>query len=297
VRRAVGAGAAACRRARVVVAAALAVGGWTCAAVAASSAAAPLDRYPGVAAAYAVAANGRLIWGAAIDAHRQPASIAKLLTALVLLEGAWDPDAVIEVRSRAAEATGSRIGLRRGERLRAADALTAMLVRSANDACLALVEHAAADVAAFRPKLAARAAALGMTDSNFVDPCGYDAPGQYTTVRDLLRLADAARRVPEIALRARAVDARIRTLAGREFRFTNTNLLIGRATDATGLKSGYTNGAGRSLIALGERGDDRAVVVMLGATGDRWLDASGVLAHALARASELRKIESRAPAR
>lgn len=274
-------------RAAALVAAVVAVG-WGPTPAVAGDAVAPEDRYPGVAAAYAVTANGHLIWGAGLDVRRQPASLAKLLTALVLLGDGWDPEATVAVGPRAASVEGSRAGLRRGDRLRAADALTALLVRSGNDACVALVEHAAGDVAAFRPRLAARARVLGLDGSHFVDPCGFDAPDQYTNARDLIKLAEAARAVPEIALRARAAEARIRTLAGRELHFTNTNALIGRTTDAVGLKSGYTRGAGRSVIALGERGTDRVVVVLLGATDDRWLAASGILQHALARAARLR---------
>jgi D-alanyl-D-alanine carboxypeptidase (penicillin-binding protein 5/6) len=287
-------------RAALVAVAAAAVWAPASAAAAAAAVAAevsPEDRYSDVAAAYAVSANGRLLWGAQLDARRQPASLAKLLTALALLDDGWDPDATIVVSSRAATIEGSRAGLRRGDRLRAADALTALLVRSGNDACIGLVEHAAGDVVAFRPRLAEQVRRLGLHDSNFVDPCGFDVPGQYTTARDLLRLAEVARGAPEIALRARAVEARIRTLGGRELHFANTNALIGRTPDAVGLKSGYTRGAGRSVIALGERGPDRVVVVLLGATEDRWLTASGVLQHALARAARLRTHGADVPAR
>lgn len=249
-----------------------------------TDAALPQDRWPGVAAAYALGLDGELIWGAALDAPRAPASLAKLLTALALLDDGWAPDAAITVSPAAARAVGTRLGLRSGEQMQADAALTAMLVGSANDACRALVEHAAGDVKAFRPRLAAAAQRLGLTASVFVDPCGLDAPGQRTTAREMLHLATAAQAHPEIARRSGLAAAQMRTLGGREIAVVNTNALIGRLPEAVGLKSGYTAAAGRCLIAIGERGRRRATLVMLGATPERWWNASGMLTHALSLA-------------
>jgi D-alanyl-D-alanine carboxypeptidase (penicillin-binding protein 5/6) len=257
--------------------------GATLAFAAASPAAQPvLDRFPGVASAYAVAIDGELTWGAGLDAPRQPASLAKLLTALVLLDPGWQADAEVRVSAAAAGIEGSRMGLRAGEVLRAADLLSGMLVRSGNDACLALVEHAAGNIAAFAARMNQRAAALGMRASRFVHPCGLDAPGQHTTARDLLRLAEAARREAQILKRVGAQSAVVRTRAGREVRFHNSNALIGREPLATGLKSGYTRQAGNCLIALAGRGGHYVLVVLLDA-GDRWWEATGMIAQALGR--------------
>lgn len=93
---------------------------------------APTNPYPDVAAAYAAAIDGRLTWASGLDARRQPASLAKLLTALVLLESPrWQAEDWVTVSAAAARIEGSRIGLREGEVLRAIDLLTGMLVRSA----------------------------------------------------------------------------------------------------------------------------------------------------------------------
>lgn len=251
--------------------------------LAAAAAAAPVeDRFPGVASAYAVAVDGELTWGGALDAQRQPASLAKLLTALVLLEPGWQPDAEVKVSTAAAGIEGSRIGLRTGEVLRARDLLSGMLVRSGNDACLALVEHAAGNMAAFAVRMNRRAAALGMRNSRFVHPCGLDAAGQRTTARDLLLLAEAARLEPEVLKRAGAESAVVRTRGGRQIRFHNSNALIGREPLATGLKSGYTSQAGNCLIALAGRNGHYTLVVLLDA-GDRWWEATGMIAQALGR--------------
>jgi D-alanyl-D-alanine carboxypeptidase (penicillin-binding protein 5/6) len=242
------------------------------------------DRYPDAAAAYAVALDGRLLWSRALDTPHAPASLSKLLAALVILEKDWNPDAVVRVSSTAASADGARIGLREGERLTARDALTAMLVRSANDACLTLVERTHGTASAFAARMNLRAKALGMTQSNFVNPCGLDAVGQHTTVRDLLRLAAAAIQQPEIALRGRAQSAEIHTLGGRMLRFISSNALIGREPVVIGLKSGFTSRAGKCLIALAEHNGHRVWIVLLDSK-DRWWTASGLLQLSLSVAS------------
>lgn len=252
-------------------------------AAAGAGAADVVDRFPGVASAYLLSIDGQPTWGAAIDRPLPPASLAKLLTAHTLLQGAWQPAAVVRVSAAAAAIEGSRVGLRAGEQLTADDLLTAMLVRSGNDACLALVEHAAGSLAAFLPRLEATARGLGLTATRITHPCGLDAAGMSSTARDLLRVAERSLDEPRIALRGRAMEARIRTVAGRELRFHNSNALIGRDPDAVGLKSGYTARAGRCLIAVAERDGHRVILVMLHAD-ERWWAASNLLVQGLATA-------------
>lgn len=242
------------------------------------------DPFPGVAAAYAIAIDGRLTWGAHLDAPRQPASLAKLLSALVLMEDGWHAEANVRVSAAAASIEGSRVGLRHGERVRAQDLLTGMLVRSGNDACLALVEHFAGSLPSFASRMNLLAARIGMADSHFVHPCGLDAPGQRTTARDLLKLAEAARARRAITLRAGASSGAITTDAGRELRFHNSNALIGRDPSVVGLKSGYTSQAGNCLIALAQAEGHEVMLVLLGAD-DRWWESTGMLARAFAQAS------------
>ena len=243
---------------------------------AAAPSALPVDRYPGAAAAYGVVVDGQLAWGRAMDAPRQPASLAKLLTAIVLLDGNWVPSAPIVVSKSAAAMPAMRLGLRAGDALAASDALLAMLVRSANDACAALVEHAAGSFAAFAALMNERAQMLGMSASHFVNPCGLDAPGQYTTVRDLLLLAQAAYEHPEIAAAVAQRSASVDTASGQHLHFDNGNLLLSRMDGVIGMKSGFTSVAGRCLIALARRGPHQVWLVMLDAP-QRWSVASGIL--------------------
>jgi D-alanyl-D-alanine carboxypeptidase len=148
------------------------------------------DPFPGAAAAYLVIVDGAPRWERAADARRAPASLAKLMTALLVLDDAGLDDEVAVSRNAAA-ARGSRLGLHEGERVAAHGLLAAMLVGSANDACLALVERKG-NVAAFVARMNAQATRLELNATRFGDPCGFDSDRQHTTARDLARLAHAS---------------------------------------------------------------------------------------------------------
>jgi D-alanyl-D-alanine carboxypeptidase (penicillin-binding protein 5/6) len=257
-------------RGALLVAAALAVAG-----APARSDAATTDPWPGVASAYLVRIDGEVRWAANDAARMKPASLTKMMTAIVAVEALAPGDAVL-VSKRAAAADGVRLGLRAGMRLPAEHLLAAALLRSANDACLALAERVAGSEIAFVARMNERAAALGLADTHFANACGFDAPGHYASARDLARLADAALDKPRIAAIVARESGTATTSDGRLFRFDNTNVLIGRVDGARGVKTGWTRAAGRCLVALAERAGTRVLVVMLGAP-DRWWDAVAMI--------------------
>jgi len=185
-------------------------------------------------------------------------------------------DEVVTVGRGALQATGTRIGLRPGEKLRARDLLAATVVRSANDACRALADHVGKTTAGFVAIMNRRAASMGMANTHFADPCGHDRDGQYSTASDLLRLAEEVMRHEEYLRLARIASMTISTDGGRTFQIHNTNALIGRYSGAIGLKTGYTERAGNCLVALAEREGVRVLVVMLNAP-NRWWNAVGLL--------------------
>ncbi|MEO8307990.1 MAG: serine hydrolase [Pseudomonadota bacterium] len=240
------------------------------------------DAYPTAASAYVLAFDDQVLWSRAADTQRPPASLAKLLSALVLLREPWDNSETITVSKAAADIEGTQLGLHAGEQLRASDALTAMLLRSANDVCLALAEHAAGSADAFVTRMNALARDLGMLNSSFRTPCGLDAVGQHTSASDLLILARAAMRSPEIASRVALERASVTTIAGRHITFTNNNALVGRLRGTIGLKSGFTNAAGKCVIAVVERDGHRIWLVMLDAP-NRWWVADGMIEAAFSR--------------
>src|SRR6266581_3046231 len=226
--------------------------------------------YPWIASAYVVKRDGALLWAGQPDARLPPASLAKLMTALLALErGALE--APVTVGRGVLQATGTRIGLKPGEKLRAGDLLAATVVRSANDACRALAEHLGKTVANFVLGMNQRAAALGLANTHFADPCGHDREGQYASAADLMVLAEQVMRHDEYLRLARLERLTVRTLdRSRSFALRNTNALIGRYPGAIGLKTGYTEGAGNCLVALAERDGVRVLAVLLNAPNRWW---------------------------
>lgn len=241
------------------------------------------DAFPRAARAYLVTVDGAERWARAPDLPRKPASLTKLMTALLALEAGEDPGAWVEISPRAAAETGSRLGLRAGEAITLGDTLTATLVASANDACLALAEHLAGSEAAFVRRMNARARALGLGHTRFVNPCGHDAPGHATSARDLLALTRAALAFPELRRIVALERAEVRTRAGRALAVRTHNVLLGRVDGVRGVKSGWTQGAGECLVALAERDGVEVMVVLLGAR-DRWWTAAAILEEAFEEA-------------
>lgn len=258
------------KRRALLVAAALAAG-----AAAAPCGGAAADPWPGAAAAYLVRIDGEVRWAANDTARLRPASLTKMLTAVLAVE-ALGPTTEVLVSRRAAAVDGVRLGLRAGMRLPAEHLLAAALLRSANDACLALAEAVAGGEAAFVARMNERAAALALADTHFSNACGFDAPDHYASARDLARLADAALAEPRIAAIVARESGTARTSDGKLFRFDNTNVLVGRVDGARGVKTGWTKAAGRCLVAAAERAGTRVLVVMLGAP-DRWWDAVAMI--------------------
>jgi serine-type D-Ala-D-Ala carboxypeptidase (penicillin-binding protein 5/6) len=242
------------------------------------------DPYPKAAASYATAVDEQLLWNHNLDTHRSPASLTKLLTALVVLGNPkWDPNATLPISRAAATIQKTRVGLKAGDAVNADDALTAMLVHSANDACMVLVEATAGTPEAFAERMNKRAAEIGMRDSHFVHPCGFDQPGQFSTARDLLRLAQVAHANPDIARVTSMESAVIVTQNDHQLSFHNTNHLLGKMDGVIGLKTGYTVQAGRCLIAVAEEAGHKVWLVLLDSR-QRWWFAQRMMSDAMANA-------------
>jgi D-alanyl-D-alanine carboxypeptidase (penicillin-binding protein 5/6) len=243
--------------------------------------------------AYAAMLDGTLLWGRNLDMRREPASLTKLLTALVVLENNWQPDAALTVSHEAAHINRARVGLRTGDTVRAEDALNAMLMYSANDACMVLAQSVAPEREDFVRKMNAKAEQLGLKDSHFMHPCGFDTEGQYSTARDLLRLALAAHSNPTIARITQQSEASLATGKGRVIPFHSTNHLLGRVDGVMGLKTGFTAQAGRCLIAVAEQDGHRVWVVLLD-SHQRWNTARRIITDAFTSATRVAAARSSA---
>lgn len=222
------------------------------------------------------------------DIHRRvsPASFTKLLTASVALKYV-DPGAVVTVGSELSYVLpySSVCLLSRGHRLTMYDLLTGMLMASGNDAAYSVAVTTARvaagnwglsdkdAVAYFCRLMNEEAAKIGMTESNFVNPDGYDADGQYTTSADMIKLARYALTVPQIRTIASTAQKRVTIASGQVFNWTNSNLLLSTASryyrsDAFGLKTGTTEDSGTCLISAFNRNGKTYISVVSGCTSD-----------------------------
>lgn len=241
------------------------------------------DPRGGSGSSYLVLVNGKTFREQNADKRRPPASLTKIMTALIVLERARLDDLVTVSRAAAGE-TGSRVGVRRGERFRVRDLLAASLIASANDATRALADHVAGSQPAFVQLMNERAESLGLGDTRFSNVCGHDQKGLYTTARDLVILTERALRIPAFADLVAQRSLRIQTATGRRtIAFHNVNRLIGRYAGARGVKTGTTPNAGQCLVAVAERDNIRVFLVLMHSR-KRWQQAPALLDAGFARA-------------
>lgn len=234
------------------------------------------DPFPQVASAYLVEADSSLIWARQPDRRLPPASLTKLMTALLVLEHG-QLDEVVTITPDATHETGSRLGLRSGERFHVQDLLAAALLPSANDACQALADHLAGNEPSFVARMNRRAQELGMRNTHFTNACGHDENNHYSSARDLATLAHALLKHPSLLDVTAQTELHIATLNGQHtYTLQNGNALIGRYAGARGLKTGFTPNAGTCLVAYAQRGGHTVLLVLLRGK-DRWWDAVDVL--------------------
>jgi D-alanyl-D-alanine carboxypeptidase (penicillin-binding protein 5/6) len=190
--------------------------------------------------------TGRTLYQKNADVVRQVASTQKLLTALIIAErGNLDAPVLISVSDTVVEPT--KVGFRAGQVYTRRQLLNALLVHSCNDAGAALARDTAGSVEAFSYLMNSRAQALGATSSHFVNPHGLPA-AQYSTARDMARVAYRAYRRPELREIMRQTGYAFHFTTGRVRYLETTNKLLGRMPGVDGMKTGYTDAAGRCLI-------------------------------------------------
>lgn len=232
------------------------------------------------AAAYVVvdADRRQILHSKNADAVRPPASTQKLLTALVVVESG-DLDRPVRIQPSDTMAEPIKLYFEAGDVYTRRALLEALLVHSMNDSAVALARDNAGSVEAFAARMNAKAREIGMTSSRFVNPNGLPAQGQYSTARDLARLGLAAYENPVIRSIVNKQSIDFRYSDGRVRTYRNTNKLLGKVEWVNGMKTGYTNAAGKCLIASGKWGTRDMIVVLLGdSSGTIWQDASSLLA-------------------
>lgn len=211
---------------------------------------------------------------------RYPASITKVMTAMLTLEavraGTLTMDQVVTAQPTALAglpADGSNQDIRAGEQLTVRDLLYCTLVASANEACNILAETVAGSVDAFVERMNERAAQLGMTGTHFINAHGLHHEEHYTTAWDIFIMAREAMKDPEFRTIVSAVDYYVpETNLHAERHFYTTNALLTNwkymgytYRYAIGIKTGSTSAAGQCLVSAAEKNGRRVYAVVLGA--------------------------------
>jgi D-alanyl-D-alanine carboxypeptidase (penicillin-binding protein 5/6) len=213
------------------------------------------------------------------DQRRAMASTTKMMTALVAFEHASSFERVT-ISEEAPEIGEAEIDLVAGEVWTVEQLLYAMVLESANDAALALAEHVGGTVEGFVKLMNDKAAELGLENTSFANPHGLDDENHFSSARDLVTLAQAMMAVEELATIAGTREAKVPPTPEGDERVARTvNRLLYDYPGATGVKTGFTDDAGWTLVASAER-DGRLlyVVVMGSATLDgRFADAAALL--------------------
>ena len=224
---------------------------------------------PKISAAGAVLMDGdtgRVLYEKDSHTRRPIASTTKLMTALVALESGHGLGETVTVAREWTGTEGSSLYLRPGEELTLETLLYGLLLRSGNDAALAIAGHCGGSVEEFVSRMNRKARELGMKDTGFANPNGLDAEGHCSSAYDMALLARAC--LENEALAQIAATKSI-TLGARTF--TNHNKLLWRYEGCVGLKTGYTEKAGRTLVSAARRDGMTLICVTLNAPSD-WAD-------------------------
>ncbi|SFM85506.1 D-alanyl-D-alanine carboxypeptidase family protein [Thermodesulforhabdus norvegica] len=209
--------------------------------------------------------TGSIIYESNPDEKLPPASLTKIMTLYILFEaierGDVKPDDLVFVSKNAWKTGGSRMFLEVGSRVPVRELIKGIAVASGNDACVAIAEHIAGSVEAFVNIMNQKAQKMGLHSTHFVNPHGLDDPEQYTTARDIARLASIYIRTFPQALEYHSMV---------EYTYNgitqyNRNRLLRRYPNVDGLKTGYVSRGGYHLVATAKRDGLRLIAVVMGA--------------------------------
>lgn len=213
--------------------------------------------------------TGKVLYEQNADTRIPPASLTKVLSMMIALDkikaGKASLSDKVAISRRAASQAGSKMHIRRGEKLTLNRLLTGMAVSSGNDASMAVAEHIGGSEKNFVRLMNAKAKQLGMRNSSFKNPNGLPAPGQVTTARDMARLSYYYLRFHPDALRYHKQQ----TLRHNGRLTTNKNPLLGSCPGADGLKTGWITASGYNIISTVRRGNARLIAVVLGAQNSK----------------------------
>lgn len=224
------------------------------------------SKSPNIGAASAILTDvvtGQIFYSRNAHVRRPMASTTKIMTAVIVIENC-DLDDIVTASERAAQTPFTSLNLKPGEQVRVKDLLYAMLIRSANDAAVALAEHVGGTVEGFAQMMNDKAVLIGAKNTHFVTPNGLYAPGHYSTAYDLALITRYALRIPVfndiIAAKSKKIE---RSVNQKDLVVQSSSRFMKYYIGADGVKSGYIKQAGYCYVGSATRGGWRLVSVVL----------------------------------
>ena len=219
------------------------------------------------------AKTGQVIYDKNGEQRRQPASTTKIMTALLALEGG-DLQQEVTVSPRAALVGEASLDLLPEEKLSLEDLIYGAMLKSGNDACVAIAEHIAGTEANFVLMMNQKAKLIGAINTNFINTNGLPAKNHYTTTRDLALITRYALKNSTFK---KIVGTRSKVIGTQNKHYlNNTNRLLWSCSWVDGVKTGTTNEAGNCLVASATREGRQLISVVFHST-DRWQDSIKLL--------------------
>jgi D-alanyl-D-alanine carboxypeptidase (penicillin-binding protein 5/6) len=240
--------------------------------------------------------SGKIVFSRNGDQVLPPASLTKILTAVIALEKCKLTD-VVNAGKSPTVVEPSIIGIKEGETFTMEVLLYSLLIKSANDAAVAIAEHISGSVPEFMELMNQRARDLGAVNTHFVNPNGLYEQEHYSTAKDIAIIAKRAMELPEfrkivstkVKIIPRADDSAVKWLQ-------NHNKMLWRYDGANGVKTGYTKEAKQCLVASAARGQQEFIMVTLGAVGTNvWVDAQNMLDYGFANFDTFKQKEANVP--
>lgn len=221
------------------------------------------DEIRSKAAVVMEASTGRMLYAKNPDLRLLPASTTKLMTAIIVMEKA-DPTDIVTMSKNASHVSPLKAGFKEGEKVTVETLLYAALLKSANDAAVALAEAVAGTEERFVHLMNSKAIALGLDDTTFINSHGLPGPHQYTTASDLSKIMRYALRYPKLKEIMGTRVTEVSTENGNAVFLKNTNRLLWSDEDLVGGKTGYTRKARHCFVCASERDNDTVIVTLLG---------------------------------
>lgn len=191
------------------------------------------------------------------------ASTTKIMTAITAIENCNDLDEVFEISPKAVGISGTSVYLRKGEKMSTKDLLYGLMLISGNDAATAIAEHVGGKEKNFVEMMNKTAKKIGTTNSHFDNPHGLDSPSHYTTAYDLALITSYALENQIFRDIVSTTNIKITNTDGKVRYLRNKNKLLTSLEGCCGVKTGFTNDAGRCLVSACERDGMTVVCVVL----------------------------------